>query len=53
MARTIVREPDFHMPVFPLGLSMGMLLSLPMVFAGLALILYARRRPATEASPAA
>jgi phosphatidylglycerol:prolipoprotein diacylglycerol transferase len=29
-----VREPDFYMPAFPLGLTMGMILSLPMVLFG-------------------
>jgi phosphatidylglycerol---prolipoprotein diacylglyceryl transferase len=37
-----VREPDRNMPHFPLGLTMGMMLSAPMVIIGLALILYAR-----------
>lgn len=32
------REPDAHMPDFPLGLTMGMLLSLPMLGLGLWLI---------------
>jgi phosphatidylglycerol---prolipoprotein diacylglyceryl transferase len=36
-----VREPDAGMPDFPFGLSMGMILSLPMVVIGLGLILYA------------
>lgn len=39
-----VREPDRHMPDFPLGLTMGMMLSLPMIAAGLWLVLQARRR---------
>jgi phosphatidylglycerol:prolipoprotein diacylglycerol transferase len=46
-----VREPDRDMPHFPLGLTMGMMLSAPMVVAGIALILYARR-PAAVAPPA-
>lgn len=29
-----VREPDFHMPDFPLGLTMGMILSIPMIVIG-------------------
>ena len=33
-----VREPDSFMPHFPLGLTMGMLLSMPMALAGLFLI---------------
>lgn len=38
-----VREPDSFMPVFPLGLTMGMMLSLPMLLLGLFLIWRARR----------
>jgi phosphatidylglycerol:prolipoprotein diacylglycerol transferase len=33
-----VREPDSYMPHFPLGLTMGMMLSAPMILAGLYLI---------------
>jgi phosphatidylglycerol:prolipoprotein diacylglycerol transferase len=33
-----VREPDFYMPEFPLGMTMGMILSLPMVIFGAWLI---------------
>lgn len=48
-----VREPDRDMPHFPLGLTMGMMLSAPMVIAGLCLIFYARSNrapaPAVEA----
>jgi phosphatidylglycerol:prolipoprotein diacylglycerol transferase len=33
-----VREPDAYMPAFPFGLTMGMMLSAPMVLAGLFLI---------------
>jgi phosphatidylglycerol:prolipoprotein diacylglycerol transferase len=56
-----VREPDRDMPHFPFGLTMGIMLSVPMVLAGLALIAYARRPsslaigaadgPALEATP--
>jgi phosphatidylglycerol:prolipoprotein diacylglycerol transferase len=35
----LVREPDAHMPDFPLGLTMGMMLSLPMALIGFLLIL--------------
>lgn len=35
------REPDAHLGLLSLGLSMGQLLSLPMIFAGAALITYA------------
>ncbi|MBI1392252.1 MAG: prolipoprotein diacylglyceryl transferase [Alphaproteobacteria bacterium] len=40
------REPDAHMPEFPLGLTMGMLLSTPMIAFGVWLIRRARRRSA-------
>jgi phosphatidylglycerol:prolipoprotein diacylglycerol transferase len=33
-----VREPDFYMPAFPFGLTMGMILSLPMMGFGAWLI---------------
>jgi phosphatidylglycerol:prolipoprotein diacylglycerol transferase len=33
-----VREPDSYMPHFPLGLTMGMILSIPMIVAGVWLI---------------
>jgi phosphatidylglycerol:prolipoprotein diacylglycerol transferase len=39
-----VREPDADMPHFPLGLTMGMMLSAPMVLAGVWLIWRALRR---------
>jgi phosphatidylglycerol:prolipoprotein diacylglycerol transferase len=47
-----VREPDIGMPAFPLGLTMGMILSIPMVLAGLFLIWRAFRRGAPAAVPA-
>ncbi|MFT7054244.1 MAG: phosphatidylglycerol:prolipoprotein diacylglycerol transferase, partial [Psychromonas sp.] len=40
------REPDAHLGLLSLGLSMGQLLSLPMIFAGTALITYAYRAKA-------
>jgi phosphatidylglycerol:prolipoprotein diacylglycerol transferase len=47
-----VREPDAGMPAFPLGLTMGMILSLPMVAGGLYLIWRGMREPFPErASP--
>lgn len=42
----LVREPDAFLPDFPLGLTMGMMLSLPMVALGLWLIWRARRNGA-------
>jgi phosphatidylglycerol:prolipoprotein diacylglycerol transferase len=41
-----VREPDAFLPHFPLGLTMGMMLSLPMLALGLWLIWRARRNGA-------
>jgi phosphatidylglycerol:prolipoprotein diacylglycerol transferase len=41
-----VREPDEFMPHFPLGLTMGMMLSIPMILAGAWLIWRATRVPA-------
>ena len=46
-----VREPDRDMPHFPLGLTMGIMLSLPMVLTGLGLLAYSRR-PSALAAPA-
>jgi phosphatidylglycerol:prolipoprotein diacylglycerol transferase len=40
-----VREPDSYMPHFPLGLTMGMMLSAPMVLVGLFLIWRGMREP--------
>ena len=40
------REPDAHMPDFPLGLTMGMMLSAPMLVAGGYLLWRAYRKPA-------
>jgi phosphatidylglycerol:prolipoprotein diacylglycerol transferase len=38
-----VRNPDIGMPNFPFGLTMGMILSIPMVVAGLGLLSWALR----------
>lgn len=43
-----VREPDVGMPQFPFGLSMGMILSLPMVVIGLCLLMWALIRGPVE-----
>ena len=40
-----VREPDYGMPDFPLGLTMGMMLSIPMILVGLWLIHRAWKSP--------
>ena len=50
-----VRQPDVQMPHFPLGLTMGMMLSTPMLLAGLFLIWRGMRAPlppARETEPA-
>ena len=50
-----VRQPDQQMPDFPLGLTMGMMLSIPMILVGLWLIWRALHRapapPAPETEP--
>jgi len=48
-----VRNPDEGMPDFPLGLTMGMILSIPMILGGLGLLWWAFRgaRPAAPAEP--
>jgi phosphatidylglycerol:prolipoprotein diacylglycerol transferase len=48
-----VREPDAGMPNFPLGLTMGMILSIPMVLGGLFLIWRGLQEPLPPALPAA
>ena len=47
-----VREPDLWMPKFPLGLTMGMILSIPMFLVGAWLIWHALKRPVEAPSPA-
>jgi phosphatidylglycerol:prolipoprotein diacylglycerol transferase len=47
-----VREPDAGMPNFPLGLTMGMILSVPMVAGGAFLIWRGMREPLPPALPA-
>ena len=47
-----VRNPDVGMPTFPLGLTMGMILSIPMVLIGLALVIRALLRRPTAGAPA-
>jgi phosphatidylglycerol:prolipoprotein diacylglycerol transferase len=44
-----VREPDAFLPQFPLGLTMGMMLSIPMVLVGAWLIWRARQKAPGEA----
>ena len=47
-----VREPDADMPKFPLGLTMGIMLSVPMLLAGIWLIWRGLREPTPEPSAA-
>lgn len=44
-----VREPDAHLSNLPMGLTMGMILSIPMALVGLLLIVRALKRPPAEA----
>lgn len=46
-----VRQPDAHMPDLPLGLTMGMLLSLPMIALGVWLTARALRAPKAASPP--
>jgi len=46
-----VREPDAGMPNFPLGLTMGMILSVPMVLGGVFLIWRGMAEPPPEPAP--
>jgi phosphatidylglycerol:prolipoprotein diacylglycerol transferase len=48
-----VREPDSYMPHFPFGLTMGMMLSAPMVLVGAWLVWRGLREPLPPALPAA
>ena len=41
------REPDRQLGILPSGLTMGQLLTLPIILAGVLLIINAMRRPAT------
>jgi len=50
IARTtaeLFREPDIQLGYFDYGLTMGMLLSIPMIFAGLAMMIWVSRRART------
>jgi len=48
-----VRNPDEGMPIFPFGLTMGMILSIPMLLVGLWLLWKALREPADAAHESA
>ncbi len=48
-----VRNPDIGMPSFPFGLTMGMILSIPMALAGLALMVRALRGSKPTPAPSA
>ena len=46
-AAELFREPDIQLGYFDYGLTMGMLLSIPMIFAGLAMMIWVSRRART------
>jgi phosphatidylglycerol---prolipoprotein diacylglyceryl transferase len=46
-----VREPDAYMPTFPFGLTMGMILSIPMILAGAWLVWRGIKEPPPAAEP--
>jgi len=46
-----VRNPDLTMPIFPFGLTMGMMLSAPMLIAGSALLWWSLRHGAAPDQP--
>ncbi|HEY3799015.1 MAG TPA: prolipoprotein diacylglyceryl transferase [Caulobacteraceae bacterium] len=47
-----VRNPDIGMPTFPLGLTMGMMLSIPMILLGAVALWLAFRKPLPPPAPA-
>ncbi|PSJ20514.1 prolipoprotein diacylglyceryl transferase, partial [Halomonas sp. ND22Bw] len=48
-----VRLPDAHIGFIAFGwVTMGMVLTLPMLIAGLALLVWARRQPVDKTKPA-
>ena len=49
MLMETVRQPDADMPVFPLGLTMGIMLSAPMALIGIILLVRALRAPVVVA----
>jgi len=51
MALENVREPDAYLPSFPFGLTMGMMLSLPMALLGAWLIWRGMREPIPDSAP--
>ena len=50
MSGELFREPDAHIGYLLLGTTIGQLLSLPLLFVGIAVIFWARRRPAASAA---
>jgi phosphatidylglycerol:prolipoprotein diacylglycerol transferase len=52
IALETVRNPDIGMPNFPFGLTMGMILSIPMVLIGLTLLVRALLRQPRADAPA-
>jgi phosphatidylglycerol:prolipoprotein diacylglycerol transferase len=52
MSGELFRQPDVQLGYLIFGTTMGQLLSIPLLIAGIALILWARRRPAASAQSA-
>ena len=52
MSGELFRQPDAQIGFLIFGTTMGQLLSLPLLLAGIALIVWARRRPAAAGSAA-
>jgi phosphatidylglycerol:prolipoprotein diacylglycerol transferase len=51
MSGELFRQPDPQIGYLAFGITMGQLLSIPLLLAGIALILWARRRPAAATAP--
>jgi phosphatidylglycerol:prolipoprotein diacylglycerol transferase len=53
MSGEMFRQPDAQLGYLVFGMTMGQLLSIPLLIAGIAVILWARREPVQPAQPAA
>jgi phosphatidylglycerol:prolipoprotein diacylglycerol transferase len=51
MSGELFRQPDAQLGFLVLGTTMGQLLSIPVLIAGILLIWWARRQPASTAAP--
>ena len=52
MSGELFRQPDAQLGFLIFGTTMGQLLSIPLLLAGIALIVWARGRPAAADGPA-